>query len=118
MGGGNLQALLSTHRGDRLDFKPAQDARQLVGRGIGGPLDPHVLQQEERKRERQTEREREVLSQRAAAFLSDHKGGRLWFSKDALRLPCMMIKNDYNDEDEGECDHRQESMFIEARQSC
>lgn len=86
-------ALLFTHRGDRLDFEPAQDAGQLVGRGVGGPLDPHVLQQEER--------------------VGGWGGG---LAADGSRPPCMMIKDDYDDEDEG--DRRQESMFIEVRQSC
>lgn len=68
-------ALLSTHRGDRLDFEPAQDAGQLVGRGVGGPLDPHVLQQEERERG-SVRKCQEVMSQRDTAFLSNYKGGR------------------------------------------
>lgn len=32
-----------TYCGEGLDFEPAQDARQLVGSDVSGPLDPHVL---------------------------------------------------------------------------
>lgn len=34
---------LRTHHGDRLDFKPAQDARKFVGCRVRSPLNPHVL---------------------------------------------------------------------------
>lgn len=32
-----------TYCGEGLDFEPAQDARQLVGSDVSGPLNPHVL---------------------------------------------------------------------------
>lgn len=37
---------LRTHHGDRLDFKPAQDARKFVGCRVRCPLNPHVLLRE------------------------------------------------------------------------
>lgn len=46
-----LTLFFSTYRGDTLDFEPAEDARQLVGHRVGGPLNPHVLQQENRESE-------------------------------------------------------------------
>lgn len=39
----NTHTGFHTHRGDRLDFKPAQDAGEFICGGVGGPLDPHVL---------------------------------------------------------------------------
>lgn len=53
----------STYRGDRLDFEPAQDAGQLVGRGVGGPLNPHVLQKKKREKGRKAGRQ-VVVNQR------------------------------------------------------
>ncbi len=38
-----------TYRGEGLDFKPSQNARQLVGGDVSGPLDPHVLSGEKKK---------------------------------------------------------------------